>query len=80
MKTVFVFSHPMLFRAWDTGWERLQKQGIEAVVVSQMSAVDWDEFAAREVSGADAVYLDLSRHFPNLETLVRSAQKTQART
>ncbi|MBN1653495.1 MAG: cobaltochelatase subunit CobN [Deltaproteobacteria bacterium] len=77
MKAVFVFSHSMLFRAWDTACERLQEQGIEAVVVSQMSAVDWDEFAAREVGGADAVYLNLSRHFPSFETLVRSAQKVR---
>ena len=75
MKAVFVFSHPMLFRAWDAACERLQEQGIEAVVVSQMSAVDWNDFAAREVNGADAVYLDLSRHFPSFETLVHNAQK-----
>ncbi len=73
MKAVFVFSHPVLFRAWDAACERLEAEGIRAVIASQMSAVDWEQLIDQELSGADSLFLELSRHFPSFEPLVRAA-------
>ena len=75
MKAVFVFSHPVLFRAWDSACEILASQGIEVRVTSQMTPRDWNEFIEKEVLTADALYLNISRHFPSFESLIAAAKQ-----
>jgi cobaltochelatase CobN len=74
MKAVFVFSHPTLFPVWDRTIAGLQQQGITAVVTSQMADMDWETFAVEEIADADAVYLNLSGHFPSFMTLIAAAK------
>lgn len=73
VKVTFVFTHVSLMRVWDAAVEMLRARGIAVRVVAQMSPLDWDAFAADEVRGAGAVYLDLTRHFGSFDTLVAAA-------
>jgi cobaltochelatase CobN len=77
MKVVFVFSHPMLFRAWERVCETLGRQGIEVRVASQTSLLDWETFIEGELLTADAVYINLSRYFPSFEPLVAAAKQVR---
>ncbi len=75
MKVVFIFSHPVLFCAWDKAVAVLARQDIEARIASQMSSLDWDAFIEDELLTADAVYLNISRHFPSFEPLVAACKQ-----
>jgi cobaltochelatase CobN len=77
MKVVFVFSHPVLFRAWDHALEALHRQGIEATVVSQMTPLNWEEFCSRTIASSDAVYLNISRHFPSFALLINATKQVK---
>lgn len=77
MKVVFVFSHPVLFQAWDHAVEALHRQGIEVTVISQMTALNWEDFCAQTMGKVDAAYLNISRHFPNFALLIEAAKKVK---
>jgi len=74
LKATFVFTHISLARVWDEAVEMLRARGVEARVAAQMSALDWDGFAAEEVARAGAVYLDLTRSLGNFDRLLDAAR------
>ncbi len=76
MRVIFVFSHPVLFRVWPQVVDQLQHDNIQVDVVSQMAPLDWDEFIHQTLARADAVYLDISRHFPSFDALVAGCPET----
>ncbi|MFT3960477.1 cobaltochelatase subunit CobN [Propionivibrio sp.] len=71
---IFVFTHATLTRMWDRAAARLAGQGVRLRVVSQMRTQDWERFAG-ETAAADAVYLELTRHFPSFDRLLDAARQ-----
>lgn len=53
----------------------LREEGLDLLVVGQSAAIDWARFEQEELASADAVYLDLTRHFPTFEALVATARR-----
>ena len=75
MRTViFLFTHATLTRVWAHAAERLASEGVRLKVLSQMHAIDWEAFIAADMAGADAVYLDITRHFSVFPRLLEAAQ------
>ena len=75
MRTViFLFTHATLTRVWARAAERLASEGVRLKVLSQMHAIDWEAFIAADMAGADAVYLDITRHFSVFPRLLEAAQ------
>ena len=74
MRTViFLFTHATLTRVWAHAAERLASEGVRLKVLSQMHAIDWEAFIAADMAGADAVYLDITRHFSVFPRLLEAA-------
>lgn len=75
LRVVFVFTHQTLARVWEGAVERLRRLGVELQVLSQMRRLDWPEFA-RGLASADAVYLEVTRHFGAFDALLAAARQT----
>jgi hypothetical protein len=69
-KVIFIFSHAVLVRTWQKAKALLADERIELVVTSQTAPMDWPLFVREEAACADALYLDVTRHFPTFEPLV----------
>ncbi|MTJ83860.1 MAG: cobaltochelatase subunit CobN [Telmatospirillum sp.] len=65
-----VLTHPSLDRIWEEARRRLSAEGILLVVAHQMQSRDWEAFVARDMAAADAVYLDITRHFASFDLLL----------
>ncbi len=72
---VFVFTHATLTRVWRQAAEQLGAEGISLHIVSQMRACDWEAFANDVVATADAVYLDITRHFSAFDRLLAAGER-----
>ena len=72
LKVVFVFTHLALARVWQQAGETLAGQGIRLQVLNQMQLLDQ---AIAEVAGADAVYVDATRHFASFDRLLDAARQ-----
>lgn len=76
LTVAFIFTHATLHHVWRQAIERLAAEGISLHFVSQMRAFDWEAFANDVVTTADAVYLDVTRHFPAFDRLIAAARKS----
>ena len=78
MKTrriILLFSHNTLARRWKQLADQLKPCGIELIVLSQHSPIDWDSFLVKELPEADVLYLEFTGHSPVFGRIVESAKK-----
>ncbi len=69
---IFIFSHAVLFKAWEKAKKILEKQGIQAIIIGQIAPIDWENFCENTIIDSNAVYFHGTRHFSNFDMILEA--------